>query len=51
MKKLSLTNLKKQEMEESQMKKVKGGAWFCYPEYYCGAYYCANVNPGACCCP
>lgn len=51
MKKLSLKNLKDQAMKSSQMKKISGGWGTCYPDYYCGAYYCANVNPSACCCP
>ncbi|MGB5818413.1 MAG: TIGR04149 family rSAM-modified RiPP [Saonia sp.] len=47
MKKLSLKNLKEQEMDQAQMKKVTGGG---FPGYYCGDYYCTYVNPGACCC-
>ncbi|MEO2052101.1 MAG: hypothetical protein ABGX00_10050 [Allomuricauda sp.] len=52
MKKLSLKNLKNQALNNAEMKNIKGAAGsFCYPEFYCGAYYCANINPGACCCP
>ncbi len=50
MKKLNLKNLKKQELDVPKMKKIVGGS-FCYPDYWCGAFYCANVNPSACCCP
>lgn len=46
MKKLNLKNLKDQEMDDSKMKKITGG-W----GYWCGAYYCAVVNPHASCCP
>ncbi|MGB5818411.1 MAG: TIGR04149 family rSAM-modified RiPP [Saonia sp.] len=43
MKKLSLKNLKEQEMDQSEMMKITGG-------YYCGDYYCTYVNPQANCC-
>ncbi|MGB5818412.1 MAG: TIGR04149 family rSAM-modified RiPP [Saonia sp.] len=46
MKKLSLKNLKEQEMNQAQMKKVTGGC----SGYYCGDYYCTYVNPNAVCC-
>ena len=52
MKTLSLKNLKGQALNSAEMKNIKGAVGsFCYPDYYCGAYYCANVNPNACCCP
>lgn len=48
----SLKNLKERALKDAEMKNIKGAAASaCYPEYYCGAYYCANVNPSACCCP
>lgn len=52
MKKLSFKNLKNQALNDTERKNIKGAAGgFCYPEFYCGAYYCANINPSACCCP
>lgn len=52
MRKLSLKNLKDQALDSLQMKNIKGmSSGTCYPHYYCGDYYCSNVNPYACCCP
>jgi len=47
MKKLSLKNLKAQQLDGNKQRQINGGNG---GGYMCSAYYCMFVNPMAVCC-